>query len=75
MADLIDFSCDKSYTLRSATKHDLVVHCLPKTNYLKYSFSYFSMNVWNQILVLIRDSKKVSSFKNKYKSYLLDNMN
>ena len=74
MANLIDFSDDKSYTLRSTTKHDLVVHHLPKTNYLKYSFSYFSMNVWNQIPVQIRNSKKVSSFKNKYKSFLLNNM-
>ena len=74
MAELIDFSYDKPYTLRSVTNHDLAMHCLPKTNYLKYSFTYFSMNVWNQIPVLIRESKKVSYFKNKYKSFLLKHM-
>ena len=74
MADLIDFSNDKSYTLRSSTNHDLVVHSLPKTNYFKYSFSYYSMNVWNQIPVGIRESNKVSTFKTKYKSFLLQNM-
>ena len=53
--------------------NDLVLQRIPRTNYYKDSFSYFSMKVWNDIPVDIRLVTKIQTFKSKYKNYLLKN--
>ena len=72
MSDLITFSNDDHYALRSASKHDLVINKLPRTNYFKDSFSYYSMKVWNEIPIEIRSVHKLPLFKQKYKLFLLN---
>ena len=59
-----------SKTLRSATKKLLVV---PPANLVKYgerSFSYVGPKLWNELPDNIRDSKDLTKFKSKLKTFL-----
>ena len=59
-----------SRTLRSATKNLLVA---PPTNLVKYgerSFSYADPKLWNKLPDNIRDSKDLTTFKSKLKTFL-----
>ena len=51
--ELISFSSNESYDLRSKSRND-IIHKKPNTNYLKKTFGYSSMDVWNQLPVVIR---------------------
>lgn len=73
ISEILTFATNEHYELRSFSKHDLICQVLPSTNYLKESFSYNSMNVWNSIPLHIRNVHKLGTFKKLYKLYLLDN--
>ena len=73
MSDILTFSKNQNHNLRSSMHNDLVLKRIPRTNYYKDSFSYFSMKVWNDIPVDIRLVTKIQTFKSKYKTYLLKN--
>ena len=71
LLDILTFSRNEKHNLRSSIHNDLVLQKIPRTNYYKDSFSYYSMKVWNDIPVDIRSVPKIQSFKSKYKNYLL----
>ena len=72
MAELLNFASNEHYSLRSVSKHDLCLKKIPRTNYFKDSFSYYSMKVWNEIPDDIRNAKRLTTFKCKYKLHLLN---
>jgi len=49
MSDIITVLTNNSYSLRSALRNDLVPKHKPKTKYIKDSFNYYSMTLWNEI--------------------------
>ena len=53
-------------------------HCLvfpqPKKEHFKRSFYYNGIKIWNKIPFTIKSVENITSFKNKYKKFLLDNM-
>ena len=67
---LLTFSTNNKYNLRSTSRKDLT-HKKPNTNYLKNTFSYSSMEVWNKIPVFIREYTNIHHFKRKLKIFLL----
>jgi hypothetical protein len=67
--DLIIFS-NTAYELRSKSRKD-ITHKTPNTNYLKKTFSYSSMEIWNQMPIDIRLLSNVSAFKYNLKAFLL----
>ena len=71
MNELMTISNNKSYNLRSNLRNDIALSNRPRTNYLKDTFSYFSMNIWNSIPLDIRKSKQLKNFKVNYKAHLL----
>ena len=72
--DIISFSNNSSYNLRSATRHDITnTRC--KTSFKKNAFSYASMEVWNKLPTFIREAKTIHTFKKQFKNYLLDQQN
>ena len=74
ITELLIFANNEHYSLRSASKHDLCLTKVPRTNYFKESFSYYSMKVWNDIPDDIRNANKLITFKLKYKTHLLKNL-
>lgn len=70
ISNLLTFSSNEKYSLRSATHNDIVT---PKhrTNYLKNSFNYTGAHVWNTIPTYIRSLVSINAFKCNYKKYLL----
>ena len=70
--EVISFTNNTHYTLRSATHNDLSSLCY-KTNYGKRSFSYFAKIVWNSIPGYIRDGASLNTFKALFKKYLMTN--
>lgn len=68
--EMLSFSNNSKYNLRSAVRKDIM--CIKsKSNYMKSSFKYFSMEVWNSIPAAIRSIKTVHAFKKSYKQHLL----
>ena len=61
MSDIISFSSNKNYNLRSSARSD-ILNSRFNTSYKKRAFSYFSMDVWNEIPTSIRDAKSIISF-------------
>jgi hypothetical protein len=61
--------------LRSRSRKDIVLWTRPKTNYIKDTFSYYGMNIWNNIPSNIRNVNNLKCFKEKYKAYLDVHMN
>jgi len=70
MSDIITVSTNNSYSLRSVLRYDLVLKHKHKTKYIKDSFNYYSMTVWNEIPIEIGNSANIKSFKLFYKKYL-----
>jgi hypothetical protein len=55
MTELMTLSDNKIYNLRSRSRKDKVLWTRPKTNYIKETFSYYGMNIWNNIPLNIRN--------------------
>ena len=72
MSDIITVPTNNSYSLRSALRNDLVLKHKPKTKYIKDSYNYYSMTVWNEIPIEIRTAANIKSFKLLYKKYLFN---
>ena len=70
ISDLITFSTNNTYVLRSIRD---ISHNKPNTNYLKKTFSYSGMEMWNRIPTEIRNSQNINTFKGKFKSFLFEN--
>jgi hypothetical protein len=66
---LISLSNNEKYELRSTTRKD-IIHKKPNTNYLKRTFSYSSMETWNQLPVELRITPNLKTFKSKLKLFL-----
>lgn len=71
MNDLLTFSSNNVYGLRSTARNDLTLP-KPRTNYLKSTFQYCSSLTWNSIPENIRSSITLNSFRKAYKGYLLN---
>ena len=71
MSEIVSFSENNLYMLRSVTNKDIVLQTRPRTNYMKSSFTYYSRNVWNIIPLEIRESKNIQTYKIKFKQYLI----
>ena len=71
ISNLLTFSNNKSYKLRSIDRKDLIHH-KARTNYLKQSFSYNSTLVWNTLPLDLRNISNIHSFKNQLKKHLLN---
>ena len=61
MSDVITVSTNNSYSLRSVLR-DLVLKHKPKTKYIKDSFNYYSMTVWNEIPIENRNAAYIIYF-------------
>ena len=72
ISELICFSENVDYNLRS-NKKLAISHKRPNSNYLTKTFSYSSMEIWNEIPVDIRLTQNVNTFKLKLKTYLFEN--
>ena len=74
--DIISFSKNSSYNLRSATRHD-ITNSRYKTSFKKNAFSYASMEVWNKIptfgkpkqYILLRNSLRIIYLTNKINDF------
>ena len=73
MTEVLAFSKNEKYNLRSSKRSDLVLKTRPHTNYLKDTFAYYSMTIWNHIPYDIRVSSTLQSFKYRCKHFLMDN--
>ena len=71
MSEILTFSSNDNYSLRSISNNDLVLLRTPRTNIYKDTFSYYTVNIWNHIPIDIRNSSNLQMFKGKYKQYLL----
>ena len=67
--DLISFSNNKTYSLRSADKNHLTTK-LTRTNNMKMSFGCISTNIWNKIPLEIKNLSNIQSFKRQFKMHL-----
>ena len=72
ICELLIFSKNKHYSLRSIMHNDLVLNRKPRTNLFKDTFAHYSMNVWNNIPTFIKTSSSLKSFKYQYKCFLID---
>ena len=70
MSDLLSISNNKMHSLRSINNKDIVLPHHVRTNYMKDTFLFYSMNIWNKIPPSIRSSVNLKLFKQKYKEYL-----
>jgi len=70
MSDIITVSTNKRYSLRSVLRKDLVLKHKPKTKYIKDSFNYYSMTVWNEIPIKMKNAANIKLFKLFDKKYL-----
>jgi hypothetical protein len=73
MRELIHTCNNENYNLRSQSNLNLVV-LKPNTEYLKKTFSYSGMVIWNTIPASIKFITKLEIFKKTYKTYLLKNL-
>jgi len=71
MSDIITVSTNNSYSLRSVLRNNLVLKHKPKTKYIKDSFNYYSMTVWNEILIEIRTAANIQSLNSCTRSICL----
>ena len=67
----IEFTENKDYDLRSNFKK-AITHKRPKTNYRKKTFTYSSMEIWDEIPVNIRLVSNINTFKATFKSFLFE---
>jgi len=73
MTDIISFSKNDNYSLRSVKHNDLVLKKKPKTQFFKDSFCYYSISIWNKIPCNIRNFSSIQLFKSQYRNYLFNN--
>ena len=66
ISNLLIFTNNESYKLRSSTRNDLV-HRPCNSNYDKNSFLYSTMKIWNNLPMFIRQCTNVNSFKRNLK--------
>ena len=71
MKQLLTFSQNEKYNLRSSARTD-IIQLKPKTNYMKDTFNYSSITIWNNIPLEIKQCSTLSSFKKRYKKLLYD---
>ena len=71
MSELLTIAANNHYSLRSISNQSLILKQLPKTNYYKDSFTYYSTKTWNEISKDIRNSDSLNNFKRRYKSFLM----
>jgi hypothetical protein len=64
--ELMTLSDNKIYNLRSNSRNDIVSWTRPKTNYIKDTFSYHGMDIWNNIPLNIHYVDNLKCFKEKY---------
>ena len=72
MSDIITFAKNETYSLRSSVHNDLVIKTKPRTKYFNDTFAYYSMTIWNNIPIYLRNYASLNSLKLDYKKYLLD---
>ena len=70
--DIIVFTHNCTYSLRSTTHNDIVPFPF-KSNFGKRTFSFYAREVWNSIPVNIRCISNTDTFKGNYKKYLMLN--
>ena len=66
-----DWSSTTTYSLRNC-KGKLALP-LPRTNFLKNSFSYSGAVLWNSLPTNLRQAQTLASFKSGCRSFLFDN--
>lgn len=71
LSESIQLSTNVSYSLRSTSHRDIVLLSTPHTNYLKDTFKYYAMTIWNSIPQNIRNISNLHLFKIHFKKYLL----
>ena len=69
ISDIISFSSNTKYNLRSSAHYDIINSRL-NTLFKKKAFSYYSMNIWNEIPISVRAATSLSNFKHQFKQYL-----
>ena len=70
MTEIISTANNATYHLRSQSHKDLSFSTRPKTKYMTDTFSYYSLDIWNNIPLQIRKITNESHFKKAYKEYL-----
>jgi hypothetical protein len=68
--ELLTFAKNEHYNLRSSENKDLFV-VKPRTNYIKNTFAYKAMKIWNNLPTYIKCQDKLPAFKHALKGYLL----
>ena len=71
ISQLITVAKNNHYNLRTESHRD-ITHVKPRTNYLKQTFSYSGMKVWNAIPLHIRNINILGTFKLHYKLFLMN---
>ena len=75
MSEIVTFSQNNMYNLRSIENNDIVLNYQYKTKYIKSSFAYYSKDAWNSIPIAIRKSNNITSFKKNVKQFLMGEQN
>ena len=70
MTELISTANNVTYHLRSQSHKELSLSTRPKTKYMTDTFSYYSLNIWNNIPLQVRKITNENHFKKAYKEYL-----
>ena len=71
LKESVKLCSNTSYNLRSISHRDIFLLSKPRTNYLKDTFKYYAMVIWNSKPQSIRDTRSLESFKVSYKKYLM----
>ena len=70
LTNLFSFKSEKTnYHLRDVSS-GLYLRPKPRTNSMKNSFMYDGANIWNSIPKEIRESKSLSSFRNRIAAHI-----
>jgi len=68
MTEIVSFSQNDHYSLRSVKHNDLVLKKKPNTQLFKDTFSYYSLSISNEIPCNIRNYPSIQSFKSLYRN-------
>ena len=69
IGDSISFSSNTKYNLLSSAHYD-IINSRFNSLFKKKAFSYYSINIWNEIPISIRTATSLSNFKHQFKQYL-----
>ena len=72
MTDIVSFSKNDHYSLRSVKHNDIVLKKKPNTQFFKDSFSDYSLSIWNEIPCNIKNSPSIQFFKSLHRNYLFN---